>query len=101
MKNPSESFGNPTFQNPSERYGSSFSTISDFSIMFGGRDDANFYQDLWKLQYNNNNNYEYWTLLNAQGIYPEARAGHSAGSQGNYIIIVGGYDANNNIFSDY
>ena len=39
--------------------------------------------------------------MNAQGIYPEARTGHSAGVQGNYIVIVGGYDVNYNILSDY
>ena len=94
----------PSFAYPPQRYGASFSTVSDFSILFGGRDEVKFYPDLWKYQFivdEKDNVYDLWTLLNAQGTYPEARAGHSASAQGNYIIIVGGYDANDNILSDY
>ena len=81
------------------------STVSDTSILFGGRDNLKFYQDLWKFQHNSDTNYVdlyyNWTQLDAKGIYPAPRAGHSAGVQGNYIIIAGGYDENGNILSDY
>ena len=100
----SQSYNISSIISPPERYGASFSTVSNFSILFGGRDEANFYQDLWKYQFivdKEDNLYDDWTLMNAQGIYPTSRAGHSAGVQGNYIVIVGGYDANYNILSDY
>ena len=95
------SYVSPLIETPAQRYGGSLSTVSDFSVLFGGRDDVVFYQDLWKLQYDSNYYFSNFTLISAQGVYPAERSGHSAGVQGNNIIIVGGYSQNNNLFSDY
>ncbi|MEO0182007.1 MAG: kelch repeat-containing protein [candidate division WOR-3 bacterium] len=69
-------------------------------ILFGGRDDYTFYNDVWVL--NLNPGYEVWTQIFPSGTPPVARDAHSAifDPVNNRMIVFGGYDAGGNNFND-
>ncbi len=69
-------------------------------ILFGGRDEYTFYNDVWFL--NLNTGYEGWIQIFPSGTQPPARDAHSAiiDPVNNRMIVFGGYDANGNNFND-
>ncbi|OMJ80220.1 hypothetical protein SteCoe_19583 [Stentor coeruleus] len=73
--------------------------ISNFFIVFGGKDANSYYNELW--MYTIENDINNWKIIDAYGAYPSPRIGHSMASQGNYVVLVGGISAENIFTSDY
>ena len=81
---------------PDPRSGSTLCQLSDVLILFGGKNQGLINNELWLLDYNLS-----WTKISALGSYPAPRSSHSVSSQGNFMIVSGGYDAKRNVLSDF
>ena len=88
--------------NPSKRNGATFTNTGNLTYLFGGREMGEYFNDIWTYYFNisdiNNNN---WNLINANGVYPNPRAGHAAATQGDFIIFIGGESPDLELYSDY
>lgn len=85
--------------NPTPRSDGRSVQVSNFFIVFAGKDANSYYNDLWVYQVDNSS--DNWKIINANGAYPSPRIGHSMCSQGNYVLLVGGINAENIFTSDY
>jgi hypothetical protein len=83
---------------PSPRNNARMCQLSDEIVLFGGKNRESCNNQLWKLR---SDMISDWYYISAEGNYPLPRHSHSIACQGNYMVISGGIDDENELLSDF
>ena len=82
---------------PSPRQGSTMQYLTGGFYLFGGENQGMLLNDLWFYNITTG----LWNEIYALGTIPSPRRRHAADVQGNYMVVVGGYGANEIVLGDY
>ncbi|CAG9313184.1 unnamed protein product [Blepharisma stoltei] len=77
------------FKSPSPRKSHSLCSSEAKLYLFGGQNGNDYYNDLWELDPENPTS---WQSILTSGDIPSPRSGHASDSQGDLVVIFGGYD---------
>ncbi|KAI0264606.1 hypothetical protein BC834DRAFT_826003 [Gloeopeniophorella convolvens] len=81
----------PESPTPSGRYGHSLSAVGSYLVVFGGRVDGRFLDDLWLFDLNTLGSIPAWERCETS-VRPASRAYHTCITDGDRIILFGGTD---------
>ncbi|CAG9310951.1 unnamed protein product [Blepharisma stoltei] len=81
---------NIEFRGPSPRKSHSLCAAESKLFLFGGQNGDIFYNDLWI--FDPESDTPYWNSIMTSGNPPSARAGHAFDSQGDIVLVFGGFD---------